>query len=503
LTLYTTAWVDSTVDYIPDTWEEYRLTTHNTNGTYSIVKNPSSGNPVTIADQMPYIGTAKSWGPMFMVAWSSSNGSGHPPVYLDDIEVKAVTTAVVPKTNSYTAVISGGRFSQVTTINVGAIVGSVTVDPRDNKTIIATLDDVPASGGGIYQIKKTGAGVWAVDTTPIVGSLDRPSDVKIDSQGNLYWVHDYEEQLARLKYPWASNTVEVLIEEFGQLGDYDDDPISLTIAPPTFAGALGKAGDIIVADRGADGDANNAVYVFDPASTATGLLEYQQFLVEPSTSTLSGGNLNSITALPQSGEVATVSEDGYIVAINGDGVPRPLVPSQLYTDPAASLEPEAIAVDPTTGRLWIADDAMNEIWSIGTSSTQASTDKLEIKFELLKDLTPDAQIDFHDPGMAFAPDGSFLVVADSNVRNGGGRLIIFHNETPSALKEFKISRVYRDAQGVHLEWESAGAATYRVLRGVDLQNPGSFTEISGDLTGTQHVDAAPLSERAFYRIIAR
>ena len=58
LLYYTTGWVDSHVTFTPDTWEEYQLTTANNLGTYDIVKNPSSANPVAIASHVALIGTA-------------------------------------------------------------------------------------------------------------------------------------------------------------------------------------------------------------------------------------------------------------------------------------------------------------------------------------------------------------------------------------------------------------------------------------------------------------
>jgi len=89
LTYYNGGWIDSGIDYTPDIWEEYRLTTHTAEGRYTIVKNPSGPSPQVIANQLPMIGTATSWNPVFMAAWSSSNGSGHPPVYIDDIEISS------------------------------------------------------------------------------------------------------------------------------------------------------------------------------------------------------------------------------------------------------------------------------------------------------------------------------------------------------------------------------------------------------------------------------
>jgi hypothetical protein len=88
VTYFTTLWVDTTIDYTPDVWEQYRLTTHYGQGRYTVLKNPSSANPEVVVDRAAFIGSASSWGPAFMAAWSSSNGTNHPPVYIDDIEIK-------------------------------------------------------------------------------------------------------------------------------------------------------------------------------------------------------------------------------------------------------------------------------------------------------------------------------------------------------------------------------------------------------------------------------
>ena len=57
------------------------------------MKNPSGVNPQVIVDRAVFVGTAANWGPTFMAAWSSSNGTNHPPVYIDDIEIKTLTSS--------------------------------------------------------------------------------------------------------------------------------------------------------------------------------------------------------------------------------------------------------------------------------------------------------------------------------------------------------------------------------------------------------------------------
>lgn len=234
---------------------------------------------------------------------------------------------------------------------------------------------------------------------------------------------------------------------------------------------------------------------------------YTNFLVTPTTTGLGGANLNAITALPQYGEVVTLGTDGTITAINGSGVQRTILPATLWSDifsggPLPSAQ--AIGYDSTTGRLWIFDDVRDEIWSIDPNpATQgAAPDQKEVSFPLADGDRPDLQIDVHDPGLAFAPNGAFMVVSDTSTQNGGGRLIIFHNET-IALPSFNLTNVARNGNQVQLSWQSAGSATYRVQRSTDLGNPSGFQDISGDLTVTQFTDTNAVPTAAYYRVLAK
>ncbi|MEW6158055.1 MAG: hypothetical protein AB1813_11520 [Verrucomicrobiota bacterium] len=497
LTIFTTAWQDTAVDYTPDVWEEYRLTTHVSQGTYTIIKNPSSSTPEVVADRAPFIGTAQNWGPMFMLGFSSSNGTGHPPVYVDDIQVRSLVSNPDPLPDPYTIQIESDRFKKSLELKTSGPVGDVAVDPRDNSTIYFAVD---AAGGSILRANKVSAGTWEIEATPIVTGLDRPSGLAIDADGTLWWTHDFTQRLMRLKSPYASNTPEVVIENFGS-ADTDDDPIDLTIAPANFNGALGNANMVIVADRGSDGDANNALYLVDRATTDLNQLTYTAFLVFPTATDLGGGNLNAIAPLPQSGEVVTISADGFIMAINGDGFYRQIFPTTLFADPFTPISPRAVAVDPNTGRIWVADDILDQVWSV--SSTGMEVDRLELSFPLKDANRPDKQIQFHDPGMTFAANGSFLVLSDTSVANGGGRLLIFHNEEPQPIQPFSVSQITRTAQGVELQWQSAGPAKYRVQRSTSVGAGANFQDISGELTTTSFTDTNPPVGNAFYRIVAQ
>lgn len=500
LTYYITSWVDSGVDYTPDTWEEYRLTTHTSDGRYSIVKNPSGANPQLIVDRAPFIGSATNWTPVFMAAWSSSNGSDHPPVYIDDIEIKALVSIPEQLPDPYTISILETRFTNVAMLKLSGPIGGVAVDPRDNSTILYALD--AASGGEIKRARKTAAGTWTVDAAPVVSGLSNPSGLVIGQDGTLWWTHDYTMALMRLAWPWSNNVPERVISDFGDssTATIDDDPIDLTIAPSGFNGALGKPGMIIVADRGADGDANNALYLVDPATASLNQTGYNNYLFNPTTSDLGSGNLNAITSLPEYGEVVTLSQDGYITAINGDGAPRSIWPRTLWSDlngpaPAGS----AIATDPVTGRLWVADDFLDEIWSVSAAPGNPAEDRKEIAFPLVDAARTERQIDFNDPGMAFAANGDILVVSDTSTANGGGRLLIFHNE-PVAAPAFRMLSIVRESSGARLAWEALAGATYRVERATAIGS--GFQDISGALTKPSFTDTNAPAGSAFYRVIA-
>jgi sugar lactone lactonase YvrE len=506
LTYYITAWVDSGVDYTPEIWEEYRLITHTSQGRYTIIKNPSSADPKVIVDRSSFIGTATSWAPVFMAAWSSSNGTGHPPVYIDDVEIKSLISNPDPLPQPYTVAFDGTRFTQVTTLTVtNTPVGDVAIDPRDNTTILFATD---VSGGSVYRAQKVAAGNWQVDPNPVVTGLDRPSGLAIESNGTLWWSHDYNNSyvagILRLKAPWAANTPEVVVADFGDFsgGAIDDDAIDLTVAPDGFNGSLGKPGMIIIADRGSDGDANNAVYYLDPATPALNQTGYSNFLVLPTPTGLGSGNLNAITPLPQFNEVVTVSTDGFLTAIDAEGVQRNIWPSTLWADPFGP-DPTglAIAADPQTGRLWVADDLLDEIWSVSADPVNPTADQKELSFPLSNPERPERQLSVHDPGMAFSPDGKFLVLSDTSTVNGGGRLLIFHNEI-AVPPDFRLLSIARTAEGVELKWEATTAAKYRVLRCPDLATPGAFVDVSGELTGTTFTDKTAPTGQAFYRVQA-
>ena len=206
-----------------------------------------------------------------------------------------------------------------------------------------------------------------------------------------------------------------------------------------------------------------------------------------------------MTTLPASGEIVTLNQDGQVTAVNANGVPRSFWPV-VYQDPYVPILPTCIATDPTTGRLWIADQLWRQIFSCAPDGTDC---RVELSFPLANPNRSDQQILIHSPGggMAFAPDGSFMAFSDNSMINGGGRVLIFHNEQLATMS-FAITGGSQSGEQVQLSWSSAGAASYTVQRGIDVANAASFQNIATNLNTRQFTDTNAPAAGAFYRVLA-
>jgi hypothetical protein len=515
----TLLWQDTHATYTPDVWEEYQLTTANNLGTYDIVKNPSSANPIVLVNHASFIGTAP-FGPTFMAAWSTSNGTNHPPVYVDDITITSGAFASgLPVVPPYTVQFSTTRFTNTTVLRTGGPIGAVTVDPRDTNTIVFVAD--AASGGGIYQARKVAAGNWSADSTPIVTGLNYPSGVAIEpANGTLWWTHDYAQSVMRLRSPWTSNVPEQIVADFVcQTNDpaagawLDDDPCDCVFPPANFNGTISQTwpgsstwptttspSQLVVLDRGTDFNGDNALYLVDPSTTSLAQTNYDWYLLQPSSSSLGSITMVGMTTLPASGEIVTLNQDGQVTAVNANGVVTRAFWPVFYQDPYVQILPACIASDPTTGRLWIGDQLWRQVFSCAPDGTDC---RVELNFPLVNTNRADQQLQFHVPGgsMAFAPDGSFLALSDNSTINGGGRVLIMHNEQ-FANQNFAITGGSQSGQQVQLNWSSAGAVSYTVQRSLDVASGGSFQDIVTNLSVRQFTDTNAPSDRAFYRVLA-
>ncbi len=469
-----------------------------TAGTFHVGrKGESTGS--TAADWVGSIVDGAAASPLNFYFYSSSDPS-YTGMRVSDMVYGGLNASPAPLGSlAYTPTLHGTRFTNYTHLPIGGPIGDVAVDPRDNTTIFFTVDnDV---GGGIYRAYKVASGNWWVDSTPVVAGLDRPAGLVVQADGTLWWVHDVTRALVRLKAPWAQNLPEVVVSDFGE-GTTDDDPIDLAFAPAAFTGTVGRPGWIVVADRGSDSDAFNALNLVDPA---TAELNQQNitFLVAPTSGGLGFDDLTAIDALPASSEVIVLSRSS-LSAVDANGTTRAVFPTTLVLGAALGL-----AVDPTTGRVWVADDGLDEVWSVDARASGQTPDAKELSFPLNDPPVTYRQIRFHDPGLAFAPNGDFLVLSDTSTAGGGGRLIIFHREevAPYTLPPFAMTRVVPVPEGWRLEWAAAGDPSfnlkYSVQRSSQIADPTDFTTIAADLKATTFTDTNAPPQGAFYRVVAR
>lgn len=265
----------------------------------------------------------------------------------------------------------------------------------------------------------------------------------------------------------------------------------------------------------------NAIWLLDPATATVNQAVYNNFLVAPNNNAFGaglGGNANAIVALPATGELLTIWEDGVapgddgvIMAWDGLGGSR-----QISTTTGSGLSGwhAGIAVDPLTSRIWVSDrvnpvnpSAFNlpRIRSFDTNTVAVGSPNSsaadEITFPTISPTVdrPDRHIDFKDPGMAFSANGGILVVTDQSLVSGGSRMIIFHNES-FAVPAITITSVTRSGGSANLAWSSGGAVNYVVLRSATVN--GTYNAISGTLSGTSFVDTSAPAGNAFYRIMA-
>lgn len=527
------SWGDTLQSYTPDVWEEYQLTTNVKLNSYTLIKNPSS-TPVVVVKDGKYI---SSWGnnkKFHTIAFSTSNNSvagANPPAFVDDITVEPYTNTEAPEPRPYTPTITGSRFTNYTVLTIpGKTIGGVAVDPRDTNTILFTIDEERI--GEIRKATKVASGNWVIDPTPIVSGLYNPNSLEIETNGTIWFVLDAVKGgqacgLRRLKEPWATSPVEEVITDFGNAPtNRQDQPADLVFVPNTFSGTVPQ---LAVLDRGVDANNNpNAIWLVDPA---TGTLNQSVYnnggvnqLVAPDNFSIAGagvlgGNANAIAALPATGELVTIwegtdtagvrSPNGIISAIDGSGAIR-----YISTTLSGITWGAGIAVDPVTSRIWVSDrnntvapSAFNtpQIVSFDSASVPPGSDNTsfiqELTFPNIAPTAdrPDRHIDFKDPGMRFSPSGSFLVVSDQSLVSGGGRLVIFHSE-PFVVPPITITSVTRAGGSANLVWTSGGAVNYVVQRSTTVN--GTYSAVSGVLSGTSYTDTSAPAGNAFYKVMA-
>ena len=87
---------------------------------------------------------------------------------------------------------------------------------------------------------------------------------------------------------------------------------------------------------------------------------------------------------------------------------------------AVTIAPTAIGVDPTTDRVWVADDVFKQVWSIPTSGSEP--ERLEIDFTLKEGSRPDL-FAFARAGNRDKMGGVYLACPDMPAKNTHGKVV--------------------------------------------------------------------------------
>jgi len=289
--------------------------------------------------------------------------------------------------------------------------GDTAFDPTDGGRMYVAVDATIALGGGVYRIDTLPGG--AMVPGDLVAQLDRPSGLAFAGNGDLVACLDYPGDVYAIRTPRTGSpyTVDHAIDQFG--GAADDDPIALGTAPAAFSGAVARPGDIIIADRGRDDDGSvpNDFYVYtasatpgDPGTPTDPLAFINYMAPTPTLGAYDNININDFDFSLDGASLYTLFANGTIVQLDASG--NILREASIA---GASPNPAAIATHPVTGRIWVASDDLDEVWSIDPAT---DTVQRELKFARTGAAVP-ATIDFNDPSLRFNADGSLFTVSDA------------------------------------------------------------------------------------------
>ncbi len=289
--------------------------------------------------------------------------------------------------------------------------GDTAFDPTDGGRMYIAVDATIALGGGVYRVDTLPGGAMVPGDQ--VAQLDRPSGLAFASNGDLVACLDYPGDVYAIRTPRNGSpyTVDHAIDQFG--GAADDDPIALGTAPAAFSGAVARPGDIIIADRGRDDDGSvpNDFYVYtasatpgDPGTPTDPLAFINYMAPTPTLGAYDNININDFDFSLDGASLYTLFANGTIVQLDPSG--NVLREASIA---GASPNPAAIATHPVTGRIWVASDDLDEVWSIDPAT---ETVQRELKFARTGAAVP-ATIDFNDPSLRFNADGSLFTVSDA------------------------------------------------------------------------------------------
>ncbi|MEP0843658.1 MAG: hypothetical protein HRF43_13220 [Phycisphaerae bacterium] len=349
----------------------------------------------------------------FLFALKVNDGQAENNVMISEVmfAVPAEATIEIPL---------GSYFKSGQSLFMARTPGDIVFDTGDSDRLYVVNDDTVANGGGVYRIDMSLDGSYAVGERVL--ALDGISSIAMTADGVLYWLRDgagsaaspYFGKLAtpRNGPPYVSTG---LISNFANTAD--DDPFCMRVVPAGFAGPNVQPGDVLIGDAGADADANNAIYVYRPPNPPANPTAYTTLFMDTATlaaiNSSARNNLNDMEFSADGTRLYLAFDDGKIVAVDSSGA----VTNTFLPTGVAFNNVEGIGVNPVDGRIFVADDDLDQIWSFDPNAPDGigGQARKEVQFRLPGESRPNFQINFHDPTLTFSPDGKRLVVTDTGL----------------------------------------------------------------------------------------
>jgi hypothetical protein len=201
---------------------------------------------------------------------------------------------------------------------------------------------------------------------------------------------------------------EVAIAAFAGLENAK--PTALAVVPPGFQSPRAAPGDVLIGLSWPGGGKVPVIGRYTPSAAGGDPNVHTAIAEAPGLgSEWKGLRLGAIDFAPDGSSVYVLphAKDFFLELDPAFELRKRVVPG------GAELKKlDTLAVSPRDGRLWVGEDARDEVWSLDPVTFEA-----RLEFTFIKEGVQDGMgqaVDFHPPTMRFSRDGRRLVMSDVN-----------------------------------------------------------------------------------------
>lgn len=283
-------------------------------------------------------------------------------------------------------------------------------DPGDPELLYVASKADLAGSGAIQMLRWSRAGLELERVLPAV----RASAVVVSTSREVWFAREYPRgggvPLYRSPRPEAGTfgAAALVIESFAGLESAR--PSALALVPPSFKGPGAAPGDIWIALSRTESKLPPAIGKYTPGAAVedpkacAGAVEAPGLGPE-----WKGLSLGDIDFAPDGSEVYFLPRGRGFVSVLDPTFERSrkVVPNGVQLTRLVAL-----AVHPGSGRVWVADDLRDEVWSLDPKTGAAERELSFVK----EDEKPGGgnAIRFPSPSLKFSADGKRLVVSDAS-----------------------------------------------------------------------------------------